>query len=76
MQAMLLAAGFGTRLQPYSLLRPKPLFPVLNRPLLLILVEMLQQAGCGRIIVNGHHLSHLVGEAVAAIPGIVFQDER
>ncbi|MCK9295109.1 MAG: sugar phosphate nucleotidyltransferase, partial [Desulfobulbaceae bacterium] len=35
---MILAAGFGTRLRPYSLLRPKPLFPVLDRPLILRLI--------------------------------------
>lgn len=72
---MLLAAGFGTRLQPYSLYRPKPLFPVLNKPLLLILVEMLQQAGFDRIIVNGHHLSRQIRGAVTGIPGILFQHE-
>ena len=34
MQAILLAAGYGTRLRPYTDLRAKPLFPVANRPLL------------------------------------------
>jgi mannose-1-phosphate guanylyltransferase len=75
MQSMLLAAGLGTRLRPYTLLRPKPLFPVLNRPLLFILLDMLQQAGCTRTIVNGHHLGHLVEQAVMPLDGVSFQDE-
>lgn len=72
---MLLAAGLGTRLRPYTLLRPKPLFPVLNRALLLILIEMLQQAGCSKTIVNGHHLGHLVQDAVKPFSDVSFQDE-
>jgi len=57
MQAMILAAGFGTRLQPYTHFRPKPLFPVLNRPLLQILLEKLRDNGCGSMVVNCHHLA-------------------
>ncbi|MGW8161833.1 MAG: nucleotidyltransferase family protein, partial [Desulfobulbales bacterium] len=75
MQAMLLAAGLGTRLRPYSHILPKPLFPVLNKPLLLILIDMLQQAGCTRIVVNGHHLRHLVEKTVTPIANVQFQDE-
>ncbi len=72
---MLLAAGLGTRLRPYTFLRPKPLFPVLNRSLLYILVEMLQQAGCTKTIVNGHHLGHLIKGAVGPLPDVSFQYE-
>lgn len=75
MQAMLLAAGFGTRLRPYSFIRPKPLFPVLNRPLLLLLLEMLRRAGCTRQVVNGHHLSGMIARCLADQPEVVFQDE-
>ena len=75
MQAMLLAAGLGTRLQPYTHCLPKPLFPVLNRPLLYILIDILHQAGCARIVVNGHHLSNLVQDAVGRMPDVRFQDE-
>jgi len=56
MQAMILAAGLGTRLRPYSLHRPKPLFPLLGRPILLHLLDQLRGQGFGRIIVNAHHL--------------------
>ena len=75
MQVMLLAAGFGTRLRPYSFIRPKPLFPVLNRPLLLLLLEMLRRAGCTRQVVNGHHLSGLIARCLADQPEVIFQDE-
>jgi NDP-sugar pyrophosphorylase family protein len=75
MQAMILAAGYGTRLQPYSLVRPKPLFPVLNRPLLLATIERLQAAGCGRILVNCHHLGEQIAAAVAGISGVQLQVE-
>jgi len=75
MQAMILAAGLGTRLRPYTLVRPKPLFPVLNRPLLHILIDMLRDVGCAHIVVNGHHLSRLIMEAVRCLPDVAFQDE-
>ena len=66
MQAMLLAAGFGTRLKPYTLLRPKPLFPVLNRPLLHRALDQPAAAGCETIIVNAHHLAPQIAAAVDA----------
>lgn len=75
MQAMLLAAGLGTRLRPYSLVRPKPLFPILNRPLLLILLDMLRQAGCTRMVVNGHHLCSQVKQATAGRENLFYQHE-
>ncbi|RJX23476.1 MAG: nucleotidyltransferase family protein [Desulfobulbus sp.] len=75
MQVMLLAAGFGTRLRPYTLLRPKPLFPVLNRPLLLVLIEMLRSAGVDRLVVNGHHLREMIARILAPQPDVLFQEE-
>ena len=53
---MVLAAGLGTRLRPISNCVPKPLFPVLNRPILeLILEKLLGQFS--NIIINTYHLS-------------------
>jgi len=56
-KAMILAAGLGTRLRPYTLLRPKPLFPVLGEPLLLRIVGQLRRAGFTSIIINAYHLA-------------------
>ncbi len=75
MQAMILAAGFGTRLRPYTLIRPKPLFPILNRPLLLRLLDMLAAVGCRRIVVNCHHLAAQVRDALAPYPAVICQYE-
>jgi NDP-sugar pyrophosphorylase family protein/aminoglycoside/choline kinase family phosphotransferase len=61
MKAMILAAGLGTRLLPLTKKRPKPLFPVLGRPLIDILIRQLEDAGCTAVIINTHHLASMVG---------------
>jgi mannose-1-phosphate guanylyltransferase len=76
MQAMILAAGFGTRLRPYSLLRPKPLFPVLNTPLLSAVVARLKNSGFSKIIVNCHHRGEQIAAALSEVPGVVIQPEE
>lgn len=75
MQAMILAAGFGTRLRPYTLIRPKPLFPILNRPLLHRLLDMVAAVGCRRIIVNCHHLATRIRDALGPYPEVICQYE-
>ena len=56
MKSMILAAGMGTRLLPYTQKTPKPLFPVARRPLLDITIRALKHAGSSAIIINTHHL--------------------
>jgi aminoglycoside/choline kinase family phosphotransferase/dTDP-glucose pyrophosphorylase len=56
MNALILAAGFGTRLLPHTRVLPKPLFPVGGRPAIDILIGQLADHGCDRIIINTHHL--------------------
>jgi NDP-sugar pyrophosphorylase family protein len=75
MQAMILAAGFGTRLLPYTEFCPKPLFTLINRPLLLLTIERLQRAGFDHIIVNCHHLRRQVIDLLLNIKGVVIQEE-
>jgi len=56
MRALILAAGLGTRLLPYTKYNPKPLFTIAGRPLLDIIIRRLIDSGCESIIVNTHHL--------------------
>jgi mannose-1-phosphate guanylyltransferase len=66
MRAILLAAGFGTRLRPLTDLVPKCLVPVKGRPLLEIWLDRLTTAGYGPFLVNTHYLAHSVTNFVAA----------
>ena len=76
MQAMILAAGFGTRLLPFTKLRPKPLFPILNKPLLLLTIDRLKNCGFTKIIINCHHLADQIEEAVSPFNEVIVQKEE
>ena len=60
MKALILAAGFGTRLKPYTDHTPKALFPFRGRPLLDRIIDDLKRAGCREILVNTHHLGNRI----------------
>jgi NDP-sugar pyrophosphorylase family protein len=68
MKAMVLAAGLGVRMRPLTLVRAKPVLPVLNRPLLHWTLEHLARHGIDDVIVNLHHLPDSVTEAVGDRP--------
>ena len=76
--AMVLAAGFGKRMQPLTDAMPKPLVPVGGKPLLDHVLDRLAAAGVERAVVNVHYLpdmieAHLKGRAA---PQITISDER
>jgi NDP-sugar pyrophosphorylase family protein len=56
-QAMIFAAGFGTRLAPITNTIPKALLPINGVPLLEQLIMKLKQEGIERIIINVHHFA-------------------
>lgn len=55
-QAVILCAGLGTRLRPYTDLIPKPMVPVAGKPLLEHTVMSLKAQGCTDFIINLHYL--------------------
>jgi aminoglycoside/choline kinase family phosphotransferase/choline kinase len=66
MKALILAAGYATRLRPHSNYLPKPLFPVAGAPVVDRLIVQLREAGCRQIVLNTHHLhtqieAHIAG---------------
>lgn len=64
---MLLCAGLGTRLRPLTNERPKPLVPLLGRPIAAYALDRLAQAGVGHVVANTFHLPQLVEPALAPI---------
>jgi mannose-1-phosphate guanylyltransferase len=67
---MVLAAGFGTRLRPLTEEVPKPLVPVLGRPLVEHTVRMLAAWGVDRIVMNLHHLPEAIPAALGDGSGL------
>jgi NDP-sugar pyrophosphorylase family protein len=61
---MVLAAGLGERMRPLTLVRAKPVLPVLNRPLLHWTLERIARAGIRDVVLNLHHLPATVRRAV------------
>ena len=65
-QAMILAAGIGSRLKPLTDTMPKALVPVGGQPLIDIVAHRLLQQGYQRLVVNVHHFAQQIIDHVAA----------
>ena len=68
MRALLLSAGFGTRLRPLTNAIPKCLVPIGGQAVLGIWLERLTKAGVGPFLVNTHYLSEQVQAYIGASP--------
>jgi len=60
MRAMILAAGLGTRLRPITYEMPKPMVPVLNRPVMEHIARLLGRHGFTETIANLHWFPELI----------------
>ncbi len=77
-QAMILAAGLGTRLKPLTDTMPKALVPVGGTPLLDLNIRRLQSFGYDRFVVNVHHFPQQIIDHVRQqdyAPLVHFSDE-
>jgi len=59
-RAMILAAGLGTRLRPITYEMPKPMVPVVNRPVMEHIARLLARHGFSEVIANLHWFPELV----------------
>ena len=62
MKAMILAAGKGTRVRPITHVLPKPMIPLVRKPVMEFLVEHLKAHGVKQIMVNTSHLAPVIEE--------------
>jgi mannose-1-phosphate guanylyltransferase len=60
MKAMILAAGKGTRVRPLTNKLPKPMIPLVRKPIMESIVEHLAHHGFDQIFVNTSYLSHRI----------------
>ena len=65
-QAMIFAAGLGTRLKPLTDTMPKALVPVGGQPLLWHVIQKLKAAGFDRIVINVHHFAQQIVDYLKA----------
>ena len=69
MRGMILAAGLGTRLRPLSFELPKPIVPVLGRPLCSYTMEFLLRSGVREFLLNLHTKTKLIQQHVTGWAG-------
>ncbi|HSV74663.1 MAG TPA: NDP-sugar synthase [Chthonomonadales bacterium] len=62
MKAMILAAGIGSRLDPLTRNLPKPLVPIVNRPVMEHIMHLLRRHGFTDVMVNLHYLGSQIEE--------------
>lgn len=63
-QAVILAGGKGTRLAPLTDNLPKPLVPVLGRPMVMYVLEHLRRAGVVDVAIAVAHLGHMIEDVL------------
>lgn len=75
MRAMLVAAGYGTRLSPLTDELPKPAVPVANQPAAWFALDHLARAGVRDFAVNTHHLAGALRAALEPLapPGVALR---
>jgi NDP-sugar pyrophosphorylase family protein len=66
MNALIFAAGLGTRLKPLTDTMPKAMVPVNGKPLVQILIERLKAIGVTEIVINVHHFAQQIIDFVKA----------
>lgn len=64
-KAFILAAGLGTRLQPYTLERPKPLVEINGKSLIDSALDHLQDIGVKEVVVNTHYMAEMLTSHLA-----------
>ncbi|MGR5061396.1 sugar phosphate nucleotidyltransferase [Photobacterium sp. DNB22_13_2] len=60
MKGMILAAGKGTRVRPITQIIPKPMIPILGKPVMESMIQLFSAHGIDKIVVNTSHLAEVI----------------
>ncbi|GHA51935.1 sugar phosphate nucleotidyltransferase [Photobacterium aphoticum] len=60
MKGMILAAGKGTRVRPITHTIPKPMIPILGKPVMESMIQLFSAHGIKKIVVNTSHLAEVI----------------
>jgi MurNAc alpha-1-phosphate uridylyltransferase len=76
--AMVMAAGYGTRLRPLTDTVPKAMVKVLGRPMIDVVLDRLVAAGVERAVINLHHLGEVIRDHLKSRKDIeiVYSEEK
>jgi MurNAc alpha-1-phosphate uridylyltransferase len=76
--AMVMAAGYGTRLRPLTDTVPKAMVKVLGRPMIDVVLDRLAAAGVERAVINLHHLGEVIRDHLKSRKDIeiVYSEEK
>lgn len=76
--AFILAAGKGTRLQPFTDRMPKPMVPIGGKPIIDHILEKLKTEKIRKVVINTHHLRDILEKHLekTACPQIIFSPEQ
>jgi N-acetyl-alpha-D-muramate 1-phosphate uridylyltransferase len=69
-KAMVLAAGYGTRLKPLTNTVPKPLVPIAGKPMIEYALDRLRDYGIEEVVINVSHLKDLLKAYLSACDGL------
>ncbi|NOX73404.1 MAG: NTP transferase domain-containing protein, partial [Alphaproteobacteria bacterium] len=72
---MIFAAGRGTRMRELTNARPKPLIPVLGKPLIERALDLADDAGIARKVVNTHYLGHMIADHLQGRGDVILSPE-
>lgn len=82
MHAVIMAGGRGSRLAPYTTVLPKPLMPLVDRPILDVILQQLRRAGVESISISVGHMGSLIeswvrhqGDGATSAIEFVYEDE-
>jgi mannose-1-phosphate guanylyltransferase / phosphomannomutase len=60
MKAVIMAGGFGTRIQPLTINLPKPMIPLVNRPIMLHIIDLLKKHGINDLVLLLFHQPEII----------------